>query len=505
MAFAINPITLSRAAVVDPALQAKLDETLIRELLGRSKGAGLALLGAVVLLWMVVGDWSSGMTTALFAALVGLAIVRILGVRWWELRAGGRVPPIYAFLWFALMNLLLGICLAAIVLLTYPILPPARVALCSICVLGIDSAALVSMGASPLVYLLYVGSNLAALNLTAFCYPVSGLEHEFQATNLMYGAALMVMLGAVHRALRSGIALRLQLAASLADLGDTQVQLVEASRQAGRADVARAVLHNVGNVLNSVNVSAAMVADLLAHSRTQSVMRVIAMVTQHRDDFAEFFQRDPRAQKLPEYFAQLAELTEREHGRAIAELKLLARNIDHINVIVSSQQSHVQMPDVSEICDVHGLLDDALKFSAASYGPAQIEVVRRFDDLPPATLDRHKALQILMNLFANARDAVMTKQAGERRVTVHARRGQAGELEIAIEDSGCGIAAEHLDKVFVLGFTTKPHGSGLGLHFSACAARELRGNLTAHSAGPGSGASFVLALPFGAETSDSAA
>ena len=92
----------------------------------------------------------------------------------------------------------------------------------------------------------------------------------------------------------------------------------------------------------------------------------------------------------------------------------------------------------------------------------------------------------------------MTRDRGERRITVHARRGAAGDLEIAVEDNGCGIDPGDLEKMFSLGFTTKPSGRGMGLHYSACAARELKGNLTARSAGVGSGASFLLALPFSA-------
>jgi signal transduction histidine kinase len=127
-----------------------------------------------------------------------------------------------------------------------------------------------------------------------------------------------------------------------------------------------------------------------------------------------------------------------------------------------------------------------------------IELVRDFEVLPDATLDRHKALQIVMNLLANARDAVMIRPAGERRITVRARRVGQAELEIAVDDNGCGVDAENLAQIFHLGFTTKADGNGLGLHYSACAARELHGTLTARSAGVGCGATFVLVLPLDA-------
>jgi signal transduction histidine kinase len=499
---AINPITLERSSMAEPSLQIKLDEALVRELLSRSKGGGIALLPTAGLLWMIVGARANRVAMALFLLLISVAIIRVASVTWLERRARDRFHHRHVFYWFASMNLILGGCLGAIILLMYPQLPPARVAMATVCIIAINGAALVSMGASPLVYLLYSGSNMTALNYIAFAHPVPGLEHEFKVTNVLYAAALFVMARAVHRSLRDSLLLRLRLTDSLRDLGEAQAQLVEASRQAGRSDVASAVLHNVGNALNSVNVSATLVTDVLAASKTNNLLKVVAMVSQHRDDFARFFVEDPRALQLSEYFTQLAEITERERRTVTTELESLTRNVEHIKVIVRSQQSHVTPSAVIETFEVHALLDDALKFTAAT---PDIEVVRRFDDLPPATLDRHKALQIVMNLIANARDAVMAQGAGERRIVVSARRGTAGNLEIAVEDTGCGIEPANLDKIFGLGFTTRPEShDGMGLHYSACAARELQGNLTAHSAGPGNGASFVLALPFGTEPASSA-
>jgi signal transduction histidine kinase len=287
-------------------------------------------------------------------------------------------------------------------------------------------------------------------------------------------------------------------------LRDTQAQLVEASRQAGRSDVATAVLHNVGNVLNSVNVSASLVNDIVAKLKTSNLSKIAGLITQNRDDLGRFFRDDQRGQKLPEYFTQLQEVLERDKAAALTELKSLMRNLDHIKIVVSSQQSHVKPGGAIETFEVHQLLDDALKLSAASRTQDAIDIVRDLDALPPVRLDRHKALQILVNLLTNARDAVMSNPGG-RCITVHARRGTPDNLEIAVEDNGCGVDPANLDKIFQLGFTTKSEGHGLGLHYSACAALELHGKLTARSPGLGRGATFVLVLPFDAMASAAAA
>ena len=279
-------------------------------------------------------------------------------------------------------------------------------------------------------------------------------------------------------------------------LRDTQAQLVEASRQAGRSDVATAVLHNVGNVLNSVNVSASLVNDIVGRLKTSNLSKIADMITQHRDDLGRFFRDDHRGQKLPEYFSQLQDVLERDKTAALTELRSLMKNLDHVKIVVSSQQSYVKPGGAPETFEVHQLLEDALKLSPVSREQDAIEIVRRFDALPPVKLDRHKALQILVNLLANARDAVMAKAAGERQIAVGVHRGSSGNFEVVIQDNGCGIAPRDLEKIFQLGFTTKIEGNGLGLHYSACAALELHGNLTARSEGLGSGASFLLVLPF---------
>jgi PAS domain S-box-containing protein len=274
-----------------------------------------------------------------------------------------------------------------------------------------------------------------------------------------------------------------------------QAQLVEASRLAGRSDVATAVLHNVGNVLNSVNVSVTLVNDIIANSKTNNLAKIAELIAEHRDDFARFVREDRRGQKLPEYLAQLSTAVERDKAMVVTELQSLLRNIGHINAIVSSQQSHVKPGGAVETFEVHELLDDALKLSAGSGDGNAVEIIREVDALPSLQLDRHKALQILTNMLVNAHDAVMARKAGDRRIVVCARRGAEGKLEVEVEDNGCGIDPKNLDQIFQLGFTTKADGHGLGLHFSACAARELNGNLTARSAGVGAGASFLLVLP----------
>jgi signal transduction histidine kinase len=115
--------------------------------------------------------------------------------------------------------------------------------------------------------------------------------------------------------------------------------------------------------------------------------------------------------------------------------------------------------------------------------------------VPLITVDKHKVLQILVNVVRNAKYACDESSNDEKRVTVCVRV-DADEIAIAVSDTGVGIPPENLNRIFSHGFTTRKEGHGFGLHSCALAAKELGGSLRAESAGPGKGATFTLRLPF---------
>jgi hypothetical protein len=133
-----------------------------------------------------------------------------------------------------------------------------------------------------------------------------------------------------------------------AKLETTHKQLVEASRVAGMAEVATTVLHNVGNVLNSVNISASVVADKVKNSKTANLARAAAMLQEHEADLAGFLAHDPKGSKLPAYFATLAECLATEQNEILAELSSLCANIEHIKEIVAMQQAYAKVAGLQE-------------------------------------------------------------------------------------------------------------------------------------------------------------
>ena len=275
---------------------------------------------------------------------------------------------------------------------------------------------------------------------------------------------------------------------------ESHKQLLETLRQAGMAEIATNVLHNIGNVLNSVNVSASLVVDGMKKCKIAKVAKVAAMMREHEHDLGTFITSDDKGRQLPGYLGQLAEQLLDDQKAAIAELDLLVKNIEHIKEIVAMQQSYARISGVKEIISISELVEDGLRINEDALHHHQVEVIREFEAVPPVNVDKHKVLQILLNLFRNAKHACQDSEREDRRLTVRVTNGE-GRIKISVTDNGVGIAPENLARVFNHGFTTRKDGHGFGLHSGALAAREMGGSLAAHSEGVGKGAMFTLELP----------
>ena len=271
-------------------------------------------------------------------------------------------------------------------------------------------------------------------------------------------------------------------------------QVLTASRQAGMAEVATGVLHNVGNVLNSVNISTALLTEQLDKSRAANVTRLAHLLRSRAADLGDFVTHDPKGRALPEYVAELGQRLDAERMKMHGELQSLAANIEHIKEIVAMQQNYAKVSGQTESLAITGLIEDALRMNAAAFARHGVTLQREFADVPFVSVDKHKVLQILTNLFRNAKYAVDETTEPKKNVKV-GTHAAGGFVAISVTDNGVGIAPENLTRIFAHGFTTRKDGHGFGLHSGALAAKEMGGALTAHSDGPGRGATFTLTLP----------
>ena len=274
-----------------------------------------------------------------------------------------------------------------------------------------------------------------------------------------------------------------------------QQQLVDSSRVAGMAEVATGVLHNVGNILNSVNVSASSIRKQFEKSVFDRLQKISELVSAEEVNFIDFVQNDNRGQKLPQYLNRVTDAMAVERGQIDNEINDLQQNVEHIKEIVSAQQSMAKSSGVQLEINVQELVDSALTATKSSFLNHAIEVTASVESESLSLVsDKHKILQILVNLLTNAKDALVENKIDAPRIDVNAQMS-GGELVFQVIDNGIGIAEDKLSKIFQHGFTTKKNGHGFGLHGSANAATELGGSLNVHSDGIGCGATFELKIP----------
>ncbi|WLH10286.1 ATP-binding protein [Pseudomonas hefeiensis] len=279
------------------------------------------------------------------------------------------------------------------------------------------------------------------------------------------------------------------------ELIQAERELVEAARMAGMAEIATNVLHNVGNVLNSVNISADLVTRKLKNSKTLGLGKAVKMMNEHAEDLGQFITLDEKGKLLPRYFNELVESISAEQGLLIEELAQLTRSIDHIKEIVTTQQTYAGAARLIEPLNVSDLFEDALRMNSGALSRHHVTVIKDFQDVPMILGDKHRLLLILINLISNAKFAMSNVSGHPREMTLGIRIVDQTTLRISVKDRGEGIAPEHQARIFNHGFTTRKDGHGFGLHSCALAAVEMNGRLHAQSDGPGQGALFTLEIP----------
>jgi len=278
-------------------------------------------------------------------------------------------------------------------------------------------------------------------------------------------------------------------------LETAQQQLVETARQAGMAEVATGVLHNVGNVLNSVNVSANMISRTARNGHAADLARAVDLMDQHRDDLGSFVTAHERGKHLPIFLRELSGQLTSDRDAVLSELESLTKNIEHIKEIVATQQAFAKVAGTADEVELAEVFEEALKLYGTRLSRHGIQVHRDYREVPTVITEKHRLMQILVNLISNARHALNASTQETKHLTLITDCRGDNRVVFQVCDNGIGIAQENLTRIFSHGFTTRNEGHGFGLHSSALAAKVLGGSLSAESEGPGRGAVFTLELP----------
>ena len=281
-----------------------------------------------------------------------------------------------------------------------------------------------------------------------------------------------------------------------AELEKAHLEFVESSRTAGMAEVATGVLHNVGNVLNSLNVSVSVIGTGLRMSKAESLVRLGVLLREQQASLPEFLTHDPKGKRVPEFLGSLARHAVEERDRLLQEVNALQKNIDQIKEIVAMQQAYASLGGAVESLDPVTMMEDSARMNAASLVRRDVKLTRDFQSTRPILGEKARVLQILVNLIRNAKQACSESETPYKLVTLRiAAAPDPDRVQLIVQDNGVGIAPENLTRIFGHGFAMGSGCQGFGLHSAANAARAMKGLLTVQSEGLGKGATFTLELP----------
>lgn len=279
-------------------------------------------------------------------------------------------------------------------------------------------------------------------------------------------------------------------------LDRSRSDLVKAARIAGMSEVATGILHNVGNSLNSLAVAAGQATEALRTARLSKLNDLVLFLDRDGNELAATIRGHSKGNAFLVYLSELTHLLDSDHGRAREELVCVRTCIDQIQTLVSSQQQFVTQSSFREPTPPCELMEGALFISNLVLGaPDSVRIERDFEDLPDVLVEKHRVIEILVNLINNARHSLDAAQRPESLLCLRVRASTERALLLQVSDNGVGIPAENMDKIFNHGFSTRPGGNGFGLHASINAARALGGSLEAESPGSGRGATFTLDVP----------
>ena len=283
-----------------------------------------------------------------------------------------------------------------------------------------------------------------------------------------------------------------QLSITLKELRETQKMLTDTAHRAGMAEIATGILHNVGNVLNSVKVSSQILKEKIISSKVNNLQKVLILMEEHIDNIGAFITSDEKGKMLPEYLLKVGVTLKEEQDNSLKELSTLHNGINHIEEIIAVQQSYAGVSGLVEKVALSDMMDDVLKMHTEMFRKYKIKITKKYSQTKSILIEKGKLIQVFVNLLKNAKESLETNDEKDRIITINISEYKQHQT-VEITDNGTGISKENLTKIFSYGFSTKKAGKGFGLHTSALAMTELKGKLFAES--DGKGAKFIVSIP----------
>lgn len=286
--------------------------------------------------------------------------------------------------------------------------------------------------------------------------------------------------------------LHLKLVSTINQLKKCQNDLEQKAHQLRLVDITSSTLHNVSNILNSLKTSTQTLIDLSQDSPINSLIRANDLLRQNFNSLEDFISNSPKGKKLMKYYLKIEELLVSEHQKMDKQVQRLNDKTDAIVEVIRAQQNYLRTSSLCEEYVITDIIDNALTMQSGTIERYNIEVIKNYSENPQKVIDKTKLIHILINIINNAKEAMLELESEKRKLTIAVTRSEEGGIIIRIDDSGKGITAEELDKLFSPGFTTHEHGHGLGLYSCRNYMTEMNGEIWAESKGRDQGASFIL-------------
>jgi len=277
----------------------------------------------------------------------------------------------------------------------------------------------------------------------------------------------------------------------------TQQKLVETAHSAGMAEIATGVLHNIGNILNSVNISTEEISGTLKSSKLKGFLKANQIVGENLDKIGYFFTEHPKGKLIPGYYISLGDAMKDEHRIMTEEIVALADKVSMMRDVISTQQNYAKATLYTEDVLISEIVEDALKLQLASLRKQGVKIVKSYDESLRGSVPKVKLVHVLTNLIKNGKEAMFDNDKHNKPQVLEIAMNDLGgdTVEVRICDNGCGIEPDNLEKIFNHGFTTKTQGHGFGLHTCANFMTEMGGTLYAESSGLDHGSCFIVRFP----------
>ncbi len=274
---------------------------------------------------------------------------------------------------------------------------------------------------------------------------------------------------------------------------DNNQILKSLSYKVGAGQVATGVLHNIGNILNSINISIQSLSEMAKNSKIPKLIKANELFHENKMRIGEYITNDKAGRHLPDFYAGIGEFMKEDNAQLKDELDELKDHLNLVKELIATQQNYAKCFTGRRRLPVMDLLTDALKIEKMSIQKHKIRVDVQCPDEATIFVEKPKALHVLVNLIKNGIEAILAaEKTGHFQINVAI---EESHVAVTIRDNGIGLCREQLAKMFSFGFTTKLDGHGFGLFTSYQLMKEMDGKIAVSSEGLRKGAVFHLEFP----------